>query len=133
MKIDGGCHCGKITYQAEIDPRKVGICHCADCQTLSGSAFRTIAAVPEDKFTLHGEAKVYVKTSESGNRRAQAFCPDCGSGIYATSMDDGPKIYNLRLGTVHQRDQLTPVFQYWTQSALPWLGDLDTIPKTEKQ
>ena len=48
-------------------------------------------------------------------------------------MDDGPKIYNLRLGTVHQRDQLTPVFQYWTQSALPWLGDLDTIPKTEKQ
>ncbi len=20
MKIDGGCHCGKITYTAEVDP-----------------------------------------------------------------------------------------------------------------
>jgi hypothetical protein len=34
MKIDGGCHCGYITYVAEIDPDKVGICHCTDCQTL---------------------------------------------------------------------------------------------------
>jgi hypothetical protein len=43
MKIDGRCHCGYITYQAEIDPEKVMICHCTDCQTLSGSAFRTVA------------------------------------------------------------------------------------------
>ena len=33
MKIDGGCHCGVITFEGEIDPEKVGICHCADCQT----------------------------------------------------------------------------------------------------
>jgi len=25
MKIDGGCHCGNITYTAEIDPENVGI------------------------------------------------------------------------------------------------------------
>ena len=37
MKIDGRCHCGCITYEAEIDPDKVMICHCTDCQTLSGS------------------------------------------------------------------------------------------------
>src|SRR4029450_12628237 len=41
MKIDRGCHCGKIRYAAEVDPGKVVICHCTDCQTLSGSAFRT--------------------------------------------------------------------------------------------
>ena len=40
MKIDGTCHCGNITYQAEIDPDQVYICHCTDCQTISGSAFR---------------------------------------------------------------------------------------------
>src|SRR4029453_1097434 len=28
MKIDGGCHCGYITYEAEIDPDKTLICHC---------------------------------------------------------------------------------------------------------
>jgi hypothetical protein len=28
MKIDGGCHCGRVTYEAEIDPDKAAICHC---------------------------------------------------------------------------------------------------------
>ena len=35
MKIDGGCHCGYITYEAEADPANAMICHCTDCQTLS--------------------------------------------------------------------------------------------------
>ncbi len=40
MKITGECHCGAVAYEAEIDPVKVGICHCADCQALSASAYR---------------------------------------------------------------------------------------------
>jgi len=47
MKIDGGCLCGHITYEAEIDPAQVSICHCTDCQTLSGSAFRIGAPMPD--------------------------------------------------------------------------------------
>ena len=30
MKIDGGCHCGYITYEAEADPQKAFICQCTD-------------------------------------------------------------------------------------------------------
>jgi hypothetical protein len=40
MKIDGRCRCGNITFEAEVDPATVVICHCTDCQTPSGSAFR---------------------------------------------------------------------------------------------
>ncbi|MEO1544948.1 MAG: GFA family protein, partial [Pseudomonadota bacterium] len=43
MKITGGCHCGKITYEAVINLENVVVCHCTDCQRLSGSAFRTVA------------------------------------------------------------------------------------------
>src|SRR6266480_1237003 len=61
MKIDGRCHCGYITYEAEIDPEKVVICHCTDCQTLSGSAFRTVALTRENTFKLlSGQPKVYL-------------------------------------------------------------------------
>ena len=60
MRIDGRCHCGYITYEAEIEPEKVMICHCTDCQTLSGSVFRTIAFTREGTFKLlSGELKVY--------------------------------------------------------------------------
>ena len=134
MKIDGGCHCGDITYEAEIDPEKVGICHCTDCQTLSASVFRTFVMVPEDAFRiLSGDPKIYVKTGDSGAKRAQAFCPECGSAIYATAVGEGPKVYNIRLGTARQRAKLTPKTQLWSRSALHWLPGLDSIPKVEKQ
>jgi len=28
MKVEGRCHCGKIAYEAEVDPTAVQICHC---------------------------------------------------------------------------------------------------------
>ena len=133
MKIDGGCHCGHITYEGEIDPEKVVICHCTDCQMLSGSAFRTVAPVPEDTFKLKGEPKIYVKIGDSGAKRAQAFCPECGSPIYASAVGDGPKVYNIRLGTARQRDQLAPKKQIWFRSAHDWVTGVDAIGKIEKQ
>ena len=132
MKIDGGCHCGYITYEAEADPERTSICHCTDCQTLSGSPFRT--SVPAQTFRLTaGEPTVYVKTAESGAKRAQAFCPRCGSPIYATSPGEGPKVYNLRVGTVRQRDQFVPRRQIWRRSQQQWLGEISAIPGVEKQ
>ena len=134
MKVDGACHCGKIAYEAEIDPEKIVVCHCSDCQVLSGSAFRTVAVTVADGFTLlRGQPKIYVKTGESGNRREQAFCADCGSPFYATSVGGGPKVYNIRAGTLRQRDQLAPKAQIWHRSALPWLPELESLRKVEKQ
>ena len=67
VKIDGRCHCGLITFEAEIDSEKVWLCHCTDCQTLSGSAFRTAAPTRKGAFTLlSGEVKTYVKIGSSG-------------------------------------------------------------------
>lgn len=133
MKIDGGCHCGNLTYEAEIDESRISVCHCTDCQALSGTAFRVTAHSFEGAFTqLTGEPKEYIKIGTSGAQRIQAFCPDCGSQIYSTSVEDGPKVYNIRTGTIRQREKLTPARQMWFRSAQHWLDDLPSIPKFEK-
>ena len=133
MKIDGSCHCGLITYEAEIDPEQVEICHCTDCQSLSASAFRVVVPAPADKFSMSGEPTVYIKTAESGARRIQTFCPRCGSAIYSATADTPPTSYNIRVGTIRQRDELPPKLQYWTRSAQPWVEDLASIPRIRKQ
>lgn len=135
MKIDGGCHCGDITFEAEADPNNTSICHCTDCQQLTGTAFRTsVRANAGTLKILTGEPAVYVKTADSGNRRAQAFCRRCGSPIYATSAgSDEPKVYNIRLGIVRQRNQLAPKVQIWCASQQPWLGELASIRRVDKQ
>ena len=133
MKVDGGCHCGNLTYEAEIDESKITLCHCTDCQTLAGTAFRMSAYSYQNSFTLlMGEHKEYVKIGGSGNPRIQAFCPVCGTQIYSTSVGDGPKVYNIRTGTIRQRDKLVPMRQVWNRSALPWLDDLSSIPKFDE-
>jgi hypothetical protein len=134
MRIDGRCHCGYISYQAEVDPEKVEICHCTDCQTLSGSAFRTVVPTPETQFKLlSGEPKLYVKTAESGTKRAQAFCPECGTPIYSTAVGEGPRFFGIRVGTAHQRAELRPKTQYWFRSAQHWVTDLGSLQRVDKE
>lgn len=133
MHIDGGCHCGYIKYEAEIDPETVSICHCTDCQTLSGSAYRTVVPAAKGTFKiLTGQPKIYVKTAESGNQRAQAFCPECGTPLYATSATD-PQIYGIRVGSARQRAELRPKKQGWCRSALDWAMNIESLPQSPKQ
>ena len=133
MKIDGGCHCGAIKYEAEADPNKVVACHCTDCQNMSGSPFRVNVFVDESNLTfLSGKPTEYVKTAESGNKRAQGFCGSCGSALYATNAE-GPRMYGLRAGSINQRDQLAPKRQVWLRSRLHWLSELDNVPGSELQ
>jgi hypothetical protein len=134
MKVDGGCHCGHISYEAEIDLDRVVVCHCTDCQTMSGAPFRTVAFTAMDGFKLlSGELKIYVKTAESGNKRQQSFCPECGTPIYASADEEGPRNYGIRVGSIRQRAELIPKLQVWARSAQHWLTDMDGIAKLEEQ
>ena len=133
MKIDGGCHCGEIEFEAEADLEKVGNCHCTDCQVISGSPYRSIAIVAGDTFRIKkGTPKEYVKIADSGNRRIQAFCPNCGSALYATNDGENHETYNVRVGAIKQRADLVPQFEIWRCSALPWLPESKTTKKFDK-
>ena len=134
MKIDGACHCGAITIEGEADPEKTTVCHCTDCQTGTASAFRVSVPVSGETFKMKGQPAIYVRTTaESGNPRAQAFCPTCGSPIYATSPGEGQQaVYMVRVGILRQRDQFVPTRQIWFRSARPWTTQLDAVPKVEK-
>ena len=133
MKIDGTCHCGNIRYEAEIDPSKVAICHCTDCQVLSGSAFRTVVPAPKAGFRLlSGKLKVYVKTADSGTKRAHAFCPNCGTPVYSAAIED-PPAYSLRVGCIRERAQLPPRKQIWCDSAVPWSKNIEDVEQSRRQ
>lgn len=132
MLINGACHCGAVCFTAEIDPGRVMVCHCTDCQILSGAPFRAVVVAPVEKFSLQGTPKAYVKVAQSGNRRAQVFCPECGTPLYATAPEN-PTSVVIRLGCVEQRAQLKPAAQIWQHSALPWLQEMEAVPGSPEQ
>jgi hypothetical protein len=134
MRIDGSCHCGAIAFEAEADPEKTTICHCTDCQTITGSAFRVnIPVAGTDLKLLRGEPARYLKTTaESGNPRLQAFCPICGTQLWATAPGDNPPVYMLRTGMLRQKAHLAPKVQNWFRSARPWITEIAAVPRNEK-
>jgi hypothetical protein len=125
MKVDGRCHCGAVTFEAEADPTQTTVCHCTDCQSLTGTAFRvTVRAAPDSFRILSGKPAEYEKIADSGNKRVQGFCGKCGSPIYSTSAGSGPKIYGLRVGTLQQREAFVPQKEIWCRSELGWMPEM---------
>jgi len=132
MQIDGACHCGHISFTAEVDPAHVMVCHCTDCQIFSGSPFRVVVPAAIDQFHLLGEPRRYVKVAQSGARRVQAFCPECGTPLFATAPENATQVI-IRTGCVRQRHALKPVAQIWCRSALPWLDAVPELPGSAEQ
>ena len=133
MKVHGRCHCGAIVHEAEIVPAHVSICHCSDCQTLTGTVYRvSVPARASDLHFLNGTPKIYVKTAESGRQRAQGSCGNCGTPIYASDTRE-PSLFNLRTGALAERAELKPSKQIWCRSALDWAQDLGGMEMHQKQ
>jgi hypothetical protein len=131
MKIDGQCHCGKVTYVAEIDPGQVTLCHCTDCQALTGTAFRTTVSARREDLQITGAPALYVKTGDSGAKRLHYFCPTCASPLF--SAGEGAEVWGIRWGGIRQRDQLGPTRQIWRRSAAPWVCAFEDAPAEQTE
>jgi hypothetical protein len=132
MKVSGRCLGGNISYRAELDPIQVTICHCSDCQMMSGSPYRVSVRVPKETFQmLCGNPKIYIKTAQSGAKRAHSFGPDCGTPVYSADLHE-LKTFSLRVGCLDKRAELPPARQIWCKSAMPWSVDLNGIPSAHQ-
>jgi len=96
MKIDGRCHCGYVTFEAEADPETVTVCNCTDCQTMSGAPLRAVVITRPGAFVLlSGKPTEYRKTADSGNVRVQGFCPHRRSMRHRLTMGQKPTMCDL--------------------------------------
>lgn len=132
MKVTGACLCGAVSFSGEIAEDKVMICHCADCQVLSSTAFRVGAMAPKELLQLTGETREYRREACVGARN-QVFCPQCATVIYSYTPDSDEPHMSLSVGTLHQRAKLPPRFQLWRSVALPWVNNLADLPEISGQ
>ena len=79
----GKCLCGSASVSYTGEPKLKALCHCTDCQKITGSAFSTNFLIPEENFKVEsGNLKEYEKTGFSGKPIISYFCPDCGTTLY---------------------------------------------------
>lgn len=59
--LTGGCMCGEVRFEINNEPMAAVLCHCKDCQKLSGSAFSSGLCFPKD--SLHFKKIISVPMS----------------------------------------------------------------------
>ncbi len=106
----GGCLCGQLRIVATGQPYRVGLCHCLDCRKHHGALFWATAIFPQDAVNITGPFHSY---------KGRAFCPTCGSSVFAQSDDE----IEISLGTLDAPNQLTPTYELWTDRRETWLPE----------
>ena len=96
IMVNGGCYCGDIAVTGEVSSNKIMGCYCIDCQKFSGAPFRVVAVISANNMKISGNVTEFLRITESGNERLQAFCGKCGSHLFATN--SAKRLFMIRTG-----------------------------------
>lgn len=115
----GGCLCGAVRYEVDVDPVRAARCHCDDCRRGSGATFATNVFVPADHFKIvQGEVAQYQHKTDAGNTMTRAFCPKCGSPIFGYSSAGGGAMRAIRAGSIDDASFVKPSIEVYTKRML---------------
>ena len=121
MKHKGECHCGKVTFQTDLDPMLVMTCNCTSCRKFVGSiAVRCIYA--SDEVEWAGDVVEYAYVGGSGGKLYTQHCSTCHVNVYIT-LDYMEGITSVPLGMFDDPTLFKPKLEIFTQSKLDWVKD----------
>jgi hypothetical protein len=85
---EGGCHCGRVRFRAEVDLATIGECNCSIC-TKKGILH---LLVPPEKFELLSGEDALATYQFNTNTARHTFCRHCGIHAFYVPRSDPDKI-----------------------------------------
>jgi len=117
--ISGGCLCGAIRFETNAVPAFQLLCHCTDCQIVSGAAAYAAYVVPIENLNVtQGHPSHYDVTANSGRINSRHFCPTCGTRVWAVLAEMGMASVNGL--ALDNRNHFQPAAKHMPGSAPSW-------------
>lgn len=118
----GGCLCGVTQYEIVKEPTTLYACHCADCQTASGSSCTIVMRIPSEGIKIiAGNPKPFERARVDGRKKLIFRCPSCLTALWGAHVT-GRDYISLYAGTLENSSSLSPVGHIWTDSAQRWVS-----------
>jgi hypothetical protein len=129
MPITGGCHCGRIRYQAEGEAVNHALCHCTDCRRHAGA--------PMVGWTMYPAAAVKItkgepKTYESSTNGRRLFCVDCGTGLFYKNDVMLPGIIDIQSATYDDPEAVPPQAHIQVAERIGWMRNAHGLPEFDR-
>ncbi len=123
----GGCLCGAVRYEINIDRHRTGNCHCRDCQKNSGGAFMPFTSVDRGQFRWLSEPHGEGRASEAAIRR---FCEKCGTPMTWEGRDY-PNRISVSTGTLDDVSGVEISYEIYTRSRWPGIQPVPGVRQYE--
>jgi hypothetical protein len=115
--LRGGCGCGAVRFEVRGPFTRALYCHCHRCQRRTGVSAGASARLDRADFVVTSGADL-IRSWEPEGGMPKAFCGECGSHLFAGSLDGD--FVAVRLGALDGDPVIRPELRQWVSSAAPW-------------
>ncbi|GAA0479655.1 GFA family protein [Parasphingorhabdus litoris] len=125
--LKGGCNCGAVSFEIEMDLKDVYICHCSICRKWTGNNGVAVSIVPNEKFRWSAGQEQIACWEKPDADWQSWFCRNCGSAL--PGRNDERNMF-IPVGLLDARvDNLKVAHHIWVESKASW----DEITDNGKQ
>jgi len=122
--MGGGCACGKVRFEAEIDNEEAYLCHCRMCQRATGSVSIAFKNVPQAKMRWLGGPDWY----DSSPIAHRPFCGQCGTSL-GFQFKEGSENLDLTVASFDDPSRFKPKHHFGAEGIhRAWLNT-DGLPE----
>lgn len=130
MKLEGGCYCGQVRYEAEGEPVLQAQCHCRECQYITGGSPNVFVAMPIPGFRYtRGQPKTFARGDLEG-AVTREFCPNCGTHL-TTRPPAFPAVI-VKVGGLDDPSVFQPAMAIFTCDRQPFHQIAEGLPTFER-
>jgi len=120
----GGCACGNVRFEAEIDDDEAYLCHCRMCQRATGSVSIAFKNVPQAKMRWLGGPDWY----DSSPIARRPYCGQCGTSL-GFQFKEGSENLDLTVASFDDPSRFKPKHHFGAEGIhRAWLNT-DGLPE----
>ncbi|CAA9504211.1 MAG: Gfa-like protein [uncultured Sphingomonadaceae bacterium] len=123
--MTGGCACGRVRYEAEIDGDDAYLCHCRMCQRATGSVSIAFTQVERAKLRWLSGPDWY----DSSSIARRPFCSACGASLGFVYKDEARPLMDLTVGSFDDPSRFRPVEHVGVESLHEAWIDTSNLPR----
>lgn len=126
--MSGGCACGKVRFQAEVESDEAYLCHCRMCQKASGNVSLALFNLKQAKVRWLSGPDWY----ESSPIAKRPYCSACGTAL-GFRFNEGSENMDLTVAAFDEPTHFRPTSHFGAESInRAWLNT-EGLPETRTE
>ena len=121
--MTGGCACGAVRFEAEIDGDDAYLCHCRMCQRATGSVSIAFKNIPQAKLRWLSGPDWY----DSSPIAKRPYCSKCGTSL-GFQFKEGPNM-DVTVAAFDDPARFKPTSHFGTESVHEAWLDTSGLPR----